>query len=217
MEVATRRLPYEPRTDTSFDDRHGTDTAGSVEPEQLGIVDPTRREAAILYLPSPTRVTSWMLDNVDVDPTGFTFVDLGCGKGRVLLIAAERPFRRIIGVEISAELAAIAQANLDRYRPASARVSAIEIANDDVTTFELPQSDVLIHLYHPFQPEITAIVLRRLEPSLAVLPRRVIITYLAYTAAIEPVAEMLSEFRWLRRTRYEQSVRGHYNWLFYSN
>jgi SAM-dependent methyltransferase len=29
-----------------------------------------------------------------------TFIDLGCGKGRALLIAARLPYRRVIGVEI---------------------------------------------------------------------------------------------------------------------
>ena len=32
---------------------------------------------------------------------GFTFIDLGSGKGRVLLLAAQRSFRRVIGVEVS--------------------------------------------------------------------------------------------------------------------
>ena len=60
-------------------------------------------------------------------------------------------------------------------------------------------------------------VLHRLEASLSDNPRRVVIAYLAYTAAIEPVVEMLAAFSWLRRTRYEESVRGHYNWLLYTN
>src|SRR4051794_29105807 len=79
-ETPTGRRPYDPAEDLSFDERHGTDTAGSVEPEHLGILDDTAREQAILYLPSPLRVTRWMLDNVGVEPAERTFVDLGCGK-----------------------------------------------------------------------------------------------------------------------------------------
>jgi hypothetical protein len=45
----------------------------------------------------------------------------------------------------------------------------------------------------------------------------VTIAYLAYTAAVEPVAEMFDRFPWLRLMRYEQSVRGHYNWMIYAN
>ena len=92
-ELITKRRPYDPARDTSFDDRHETDTAGSVKADDLGIDDEERRQQAILYLPSPPRVTNWMFDHVDVHPSTCMFVDLGCGKGRVLLIAAQRPFR----------------------------------------------------------------------------------------------------------------------------
>ena len=217
LETATHRWPYEPAKDRSFDDRHGTSTGGSVETDHLGIADTATRDAAILYLPSPESVTNWMLDRVDVVPRDTTFVDLGCGKGRVLLIAAQRPFRRVIGVEISPELAAIAEQNRLEYRPPPSLRADVEIANDDVTTFDMPPGDLLLHLYHPFQPEITAKVLERLERSLADPPRRVVLAYLAYTHAVEPVTAMLADFPWLGPVRYEQSVRGHYNWLIASN
>jgi SAM-dependent methyltransferase len=220
LELVTHRHPYKPENDRSFDEEHRTDTAGSVEKAALGITDERSRDGAILYLPSPPRVTRWMFDHladIGVDPSDFTFVDLGCGKGRVLLLAAERPFRRIVGIEISTALAAIAQANTAQYRPASTRVSEIEVIHADVTTVDLPDTNLLIHMYHPFETEITSIVLRRLEASLTDNPRRVVLAYLAYTAAIEPVQRMLADFPWLRPVRHEQSRRGHYNWLLYAN
>jgi SAM-dependent methyltransferase len=216
-ELVTARRPYDPAQDRSFDSRHGTDTAGSVEPDQLGITHDRRREQAILYLPSPPRVTNWMLDHVVVDLANCAFVDLGSGKGRVLLIAAQRSFRRVIGIEISPSLAAIARRNITDYRPPPPHQAPIEIVEADVTTVDLPTCDLLIHLYHPFDPAVTAAVLRRLEQSLVESPRRVTVAYLAYTAAVAPVTEMLSSFGWLTLSRYEQSLRGHYNWLIYSN
>jgi SAM-dependent methyltransferase len=211
-ELLTSRRPYDAAADTSFDDRHGTDTAGSVEPGRLGIDDRQRRDQAIRYLPSPPRVTTWMLDRAVADPSTYTFVDLGCGKGRVVLLAAQRPFQRVIGVDISAELAAVARRNVAVYRPPPPLIAAIDIVEADVTTVDLPETDVLLHLYHPFEPDVTAAVLRRLEPA---LPRRVTIAYLAYTAALAPVAAVLDEFEWLEFRRCEQSVRGHYSWLIY--
>ena len=132
LDVFAPGRPYHPATDLSFDERFGTDTAGSIEPAQLGIDDVERRKQAILYLPSPAKVTNWMLDNVGIDPRTFTFVDIGCGKGRVLLIASERPFQRLLGVEISAELCAIARRNVELYQPASRakREIAIEVRLD---------------------------------------------------------------------------------------
>ena len=216
-ELIDGRRPYDPATDLRFDERHATDTAGSVEPEHLGIADDQRRRDAILYLPSPTSITRWMLDEVAVDTPATTFVDLGCGKGRVLLVAAERPFQRVLGVEISTQLAAVARQNAERYRPPPALRSAIDVLDADVTTVDLPATDLLIHLYHPFDPAVSAAVLHRLEASLAATPRRVTIAYLLYTSAVDAVTTMFAGFPWLHRTRYEQSIRGKYDWLFYAN
>ena len=68
-----------------------------------------------------------MLRALDIDYSDFVFVDYGSGKGRTLLVAAEFPFKKIVGVEIAQELHAIAGKNVDQYRGNNrkcARVSA---------------------------------------------------------------------------------------------
>ena len=165
-DVATLLLAYSPERDDSFDREFGTDTAGSVSPSELGIADAAVRESAILYLPSPARVTRWMLDNVGIEHRDFWFVDLGCGKGRVLLVAAEYPFRQIVGVEISAALSEIARKNAAIAPPRSRRCRDIEIQNADATTFDIPRGNILLHLYHPFEPTLTS--------ASAVAPRAVV-------------------------------------------
>jgi SAM-dependent methyltransferase len=216
-DAATLLLAYHPERDRSFDRRFDTDTAGRVPPEQLGIADSAVREQAVLYLPSPTRVTRWMLDNIGVDHREFSFVDLGCGKGRVLLVASEYPFQRVVGVEISAELSDIARKNITRYRPTTRRCRDLEVENTDATTFDFPETNLLLHLYHPFEPAITSAVLSHLERSVLIKPRKVAVAYLLYTDAVNPVEAVFARFPWLQRKRYEQSVLGKYNWLFYSN
>lgn len=203
-----------PESDAEFDATHGTDTAGSVEPGNLGIANAESSKLAIRYLPSPLRVTSWMLDRVGIDFREYSFVDLGSGKGRVLLIAAQRPFRKVVGVEISAELAAIARSNVDRFRPTSEQIRAITVENTDVRQFTMPAGNLLIHMYHPFDPAISEAVFRHLAAA-DMPPRRVVVAYLTYTHSVPPVAEMFAKFPWLRLRRYEETVRGRYNWLFY--
>lgn len=216
-DTATLLLSYRPERDRSFDARYGTDTAGSVQPDQLGITDTEARGQAILYLPSPTRVTRWMFDNIGVDHREYSLVDLGCGKGRVLLVASDYPFRQIVGVEISPDLAAIARQNIDRYQPPSRQCRQVSVANVDATRFEFPGTNLLLHLYHPFEPAITIAVLRNLQRSLEASPRKVAIGYLLYSSAVAAVEAAFAEFPWLTRRRYEQSVLGQYDWLFYSN
>lgn len=213
-DLAIQALSYDAGSDATFDRRYGTDTSGSVQPGELGIADSELREKAILYLGSPPSVTRWLLRNTGVDTRGFTFVDIGCGKGRVLLLASEREFRRVVGVEISAELCAIARRNAQRY---GASRTAIEVHQADATRFDFPETDLLIHLYHPFDPELTLRAFTHLGESLERRPRRVEVAYLVYTSAVPAVEAAFARIPWLRRTRYEHSVTGQYDWLRYSN
>lgn len=216
-DTLTLVLGYRPDRDASFDRKFSTDTGGSVATSELGIANPESRDRAILYLASPPRVTRWMLDNIGIDHRTFSMVDLGCGKGRVLLVASDYPFERIVGVEISPALCEIARANVERYQPRSRRCRAVEVQNVDATAFEFPATNLLLHLYHPFEPSLTSEVLSRLEQSVRARPRKVVVAYLLYSSAVEAVEEVFARFSWLTRRRYEQSVLGHYDWLFYEN
>jgi SAM-dependent methyltransferase len=217
MDVASHLTTYRPDRDHSFDRRYGTDTAGAVDTSALGIESDERREQAILYLPSPVRVTEWMLNSIGIAHGDFTFVDLGCGKGRVLLVAAQHPFRRILGVDISAELTAIASGNAARFQRHAMGCKNIDVVNADATTIDFPETNLLLHLYHPFEPAVTRAVLRRLEASLQARPRQVRIAYLLYTGAVPALRDVFSEFEWLREARYAHSLLGQYDWLFYTN
>lgn len=217
MDIGSRLLTYKPEADHSFDARYGTDTSGKLEPSTLGIADEGLRERAIVYLASPEKVTRWMLDHVGVDARERSFVDLGCGKGRVLLVAAQRPFRSVVGVELSPELAAIARRNVERSQDRARKCLEIQVHNADATRFDFPNTDLLIHLYHPFQPEITGRVLQQLQASVVDRPRRVTIAYLLYSGAVPSVREVFASHPWLRETRYESSLFGNYDWLFFSN
>jgi SAM-dependent methyltransferase len=206
---------YDAERDRSFDRRFGTDTAGRVAPEQLGIADGVAREQAILYLPSPERVTRWMLANAGIDHRDYTFVDMGCGKGRVILVAATYPFQRVVGVEISAPLAKIARANIDRFQPPTRKCRNVEVHTVDATRFAFPETNLLIHFYHPFEPPLLNAVLEQLQRSIDARPRKVVIAYLLYADALESVETVFARFPWLKRVRHEQSVLGQYDWLFY--
>jgi SAM-dependent methyltransferase len=216
-DVMTLLATYRPERDASFDRRFGTDTAGCLPTTELDIADGPARDAAVLYLPSPARVTRWAIQTLPLDHRTHSFVDLGCGKGRVLLVASEFPFQRIVGVEVSPRLAGIARENVRRYTPKTRKCWAVDVHQVEAARFSFPATDLLIHFYHPFEPPMLREVLLQLERSLATQPRRVTIAYLLYSAAIGPVAEVFGQFPWLRQSGHEQSLLGQYDWLFYSN
>ncbi len=123
----------------------------------------------------------------------FTFVDLGCGKGRALLLASRLPFQRILGVELDPSLAAIAQANLLAFVAPWQQCHALAVLHADATAVDLPRTPLLLYLYHPFLAPALKRVLRRLERSLREHPREVWLVY------INPEAEhVLGSFPFLR-------------------
>ncbi len=94
-------------------------------------------------------------------PERTTLVDLGAGMGRVVLHAARRPFRQIVGVEISPALLEVAKDNRDAYRGPRA-CSDIRLVRADAATFAFPRGDLVVYLYNPFTAAVLDAVLDRL-------------------------------------------------------
>jgi SAM-dependent methyltransferase len=90
------------------------------------------------------------------------FVDLGSGKGRVVLEAARKyPFRRVIGVEISPRLNEIATANLRRLK-GPLQCSRVEFVTADASTWDPPDDLTVAYLYNPFRGELFSAAISRL-------------------------------------------------------
>ena len=94
-------------------------------------------------------------------PERTTFVDLGAGMGRVVLHAARRPFRQIVGVEVSPALLEVAKENRAAYRGALA-CRDVRLVRADAATFAFPRGDVAVYLYNPFTAPVLDAVLTRL-------------------------------------------------------
>jgi SAM-dependent methyltransferase len=84
----------------------------------------------------------------------YTFVDVGCGKGRALLVASERGFREVVGVELHPGLAAVAERNAERWMKAGRARCGIRVVCDSAVEFALPAGDCLVFLYNPFGKEV---------------------------------------------------------------
>lgn len=88
--------------------------------------------------------------NSGLNLSEFTFIDLGSGKGRTLLMASDYPFRRIAGVELLPALHTIAQKNLAVYKSESQRCFTKESICADATNFPLPEGPLVVYLFNPF-------------------------------------------------------------------
>jgi SAM-dependent methyltransferase len=133
------------------------------------------------------------------DYSQYTFIDVGSGKGRVLFVAAEYPFRKVIGVEFSNALHDDALANLKRYKHSGRRCADIEAVHADARDFEFPDDNLVIYLFNPFGPEVMERMLANLERSLEKHPRHVIVVMLWPDHS--DVVERMAIMRVYRKTR----------------
>jgi predicted RNA methylase len=120
---------------------------GELDPEAIG----EAIEEATHYEPTPVAQCNALIAALPLPPGGFTFVDLGAGMGRVVLLASLHPFKQIVGVEVSPALCETARDNLVRWRRHVEPVCKdVRIVLKDALAFDFPQGDLAVYLYNPF-------------------------------------------------------------------
>lgn len=144
-------------------DRHlGIRASRSVRLQDLDFEHPSKRHGEP-YQPTPPGVLDDMLLSVDADLSECTFVDLGCGKGRVLCHAAASGFARIIGVELAPQLAEIARQNVAEFGANRSGCRTIEVVCGDAASFALPSGPLVLYLFNPFRPPVLDRVVERVR------------------------------------------------------
>jgi SAM-dependent methyltransferase len=183
-----------------FDRRYGVDTAGTLQPHELDIA-PAEAVVSHRYEGVRPREIREVIACLRIAYPEFTFVDIGCGKGRALLVASDFPFKRIIGVELSAALTRVAQENLRRYRRGRQQCRELAAVCADATRYVLPSGPLVLYLYNPFDAPVMAAFLARVEAALAAEPRPMVMVYLNPTCdALLAAAPFLANSR--RRSSY---------------
>ncbi|MGD0508833.1 MAG: class I SAM-dependent methyltransferase [Terriglobales bacterium] len=129
------------------------------------------------YQPTEPALFREMMASLPIQFDQFTFLDLGSGKGRTLLMASEHPFRKIVGVELIAELHRAAEENIRDYRSPTQRCAQIESILADAREYELPEEPLVLYLFNPLPERALSEVLERLEKSLKRVPRPVWVVY----------------------------------------
>lgn len=161
-----------------FDWRHGVRTCGSAELKGLTIAGENANHG-VFYHPSHPKFLFEVLGALNIDYSRYAFVDLGSGKGRVLLVASEFPFLSIVGVEFARELNEIACENIRSYRSTTQKCGKLQSLHADAAEFEFPSVPLVIYLFNPFGPGVLVPVLRNLQRSLGSQPRDAVLIYIA--------------------------------------
>src|SRR6201994_592980 len=177
-----------------FDQQYGVETGGLLYELPSGHQHDAYNNGYFAVAPSVFHsIMQTLRDRQGVDYRRFSFVDVGSGKGRALLLASDYPFREIIGVELSPALDRVARANIARYTGGRYRVPVSSI-HGDAAVYQWPPSPLVIYMWNAFTGPVMEQVFHNLEASLAQLPRELYVVY------IHPELEvMLEGLPWLNR------------------
>jgi SAM-dependent methyltransferase len=129
------------------------------------------------YQPTDPAMFLEMMAALPIQFDQFSFVDLGSGKGRTLLLASEFPFQRIVGVEILPELHRAAEENIRAFRDSAGRGGQIDAILADACEYDFPETPLVVYLFNPLPEAGLRRVMGRLEESLGKAPRPVWIVY----------------------------------------
>ena len=161
-----------------FDQLHRTDTSGLIPGYVIAEGTNVQVSELTAYYGVAPSILHGLLDiwlqRTAPQPIEQTvFLDVGAGKGRAMLLASQFPFLRVEGVELNADLAAIANANISLWHndlQANA-LSPLTLHHADATTHPLPLEPTLAFLFHPFELPILRRFLRHVETSISNNPK----------------------------------------------
>jgi len=167
-----------------FDRRFGVETTGVIEPGALGVPEARASETGG-YEATSRRAFRRIVRRLGLDYPRYTFIDMGSGKGAVLLYAAEFPFKEIVGVEFAPALHEIAERNLAAYRGRKV-CRDIKIACLNAAAFPIPPGPLLLFFFNPFKGRTLETVSGNIERAVEAQARDIVIVYY-HTQSRHPV------------------------------
>jgi len=133
-------------------------------------------EHASMYEPVNYYTGTWLLDHVEKHELDTAFLDAGCGKGRVLAMAAAYGFKHITGIDFAPRLYndALETATALENRYADCKV---DVVCADARKYDIPDQVGVIFLFNPFDEVIMNDFIDQVMESLIRKPRALKILY----------------------------------------
>jgi len=182
--------------------KFGVSTRGLIQPLGLGVENPD----ATGYSALEYEYLLWALPAIPFPSEDVVFLDYGAGKGRALAAAATYPFRKVIGVEISEDLAAIARRNIASMR--HRRATQVEVLLADAALFPVPADANVFFFFNPFTGETLDLVVQRMRQSWESHPRDLFVIFFNHGT----FDRCIQRHSWLRKV-HETSLCGFYRSL----
>jgi 16S rRNA G966 N2-methylase RsmD len=164
-------------SDLIFDFRYQVDTINTKMLDELEIDSPNKVHGRY-YEGTNAYVFGQVFSHVKIDLSNSCFVDFGSGKGKAMLMAAERGFRKVIGVEFSIELVDICRRNLEVFKRKTKGKTEFEVIHMDAAQYEIPSEANLLFFSNPFDEILIAEVIGNILKSLDQSPREILVMHL---------------------------------------
>lgn len=193
-----KRLEIEHARNLAFDRAHDTDTAEEVQLTDAGVSADQSLRGNAVYRPVWESHFHGALASLGIDFDGFTFVDVGSGKGKLLLLASDYPFAQIVAVEYAPGLHAVARRNIAVYRSSRQRCQTIESVLADALHYELPRGPIVCFMFNAMESAALKAWLERTDEDLG---GRSEPAYLVYSN-LRSIREAGDAFPVVRRLRY---------------
>ena len=129
------------------------------------------------YEPASVTKLEKLFEALPIDPREYAFIDLGCGKGAAMILALERGFQAVIGIEFDRRLSAIAARNLQLARTRRLSLCTADVVNLDAAEYRFPNIPSLIFMFNPFGEDTLRAVLHNIENTFNDHPRELYVAY----------------------------------------
>ncbi len=190
------RLALEDRKSRAYDARHHVETTREEKLGEMGVAADAVKRGNSLY-----RVTwGWLIEKafarLDIDAARYTFIDYGSGKGKAMLMASDRPFKQILGLEYAKGLHDIAEKNCRTYRSPSQKCHVLKPIHTDVLDFNPPPGPLVCFMCNPFDEATLRALFKKWRARHDAGEKDIRILYLNMRNILEQ-AEVLKEQDWL--------------------
>ena len=169
----------------------GIDNLNSLDDEQI--------EHATIYMPVVYAVIEKVFLQINISKINH-LLDIGCGKGRAICVAAAKGCKQVSGIDISKALCMDALQNLTVIQQQHPALLA-KVILKDAFQYEIPQDVDCIFLFNPFDEFLMEGVVKNIKKSIALHPRKMTVIY------ANPIYKSLFTDTGFKETFYYKSMK----------
>ncbi|HEY2471907.1 MAG TPA: class I SAM-dependent methyltransferase [Terracidiphilus sp.] len=168
-------------TQHPFDLEYGVQTSGLIPGRFLKTGHAHDRHSTAYFGVAPSvfqaLLKRWQRTRPAAPIESFSFLDLGAGMGRAILLASEYRLRKVIGVELNPILAAMARRNLSKWRAGGHLRTPARVVCGDAVSARLSRGPCLVFLFNPFGESVMRRLVKRLAARFAKRPGQLDVLY----------------------------------------